>query len=41
MLHKQKNMAKDKIHYLVKEALEKGGWKITHDPYYLKALEVE
>jgi hypothetical protein len=34
-------MAKDKIHSIVKEALQKNGWDITHDPYYLKALEVE
>ena len=34
-------MAKDKIHYFVKEALIKNGWKITHDPYYLKVLDVE
>lgn len=29
-------MAKDKIHKAVKEALEKEGWQITHDPYTLK-----
>jgi hypothetical protein len=34
-------MAKDKIHQLVKAALIKNGWKITHDPYYLKVLDVE
>lgn len=34
-------MAKDKIHYIVKESLMKNGWKITHDPYYLKVLDVE
>lgn len=34
-------MAKDKIHYFVKEALIKNGWNITHDPYYLKVLDVE
>lgn len=28
-------MAKDIYHELVKEALEKEGWVITHDPYYL------
>jgi XisH protein len=26
-------MAKDKYHYQVKEALEKEGWTITHDPF--------
>lgn len=26
-------MAKDKYHQQVREALEKDGWKITHDPY--------
>lgn len=29
-------MARDKIHYVVKEALEKEGWKITHDPFPVK-----
>lgn len=29
-------MAKDAFHDHVKEALEKDGWIITHDPYYLK-----
>lgn len=28
--------AKDKYHNQVKEALEKDGWFITHDPYFLK-----
>ncbi len=28
-------MAKDIYHYQVREALEKDGWIITHDPYYL------
>jgi len=28
--------AKDKFHHQVKEALEKLGWLITHDPYFLK-----
>jgi hypothetical protein len=36
-----KLMAKDKIHNIVKEALTNEGWNITHDPYYLKVLEVE
>lgn len=26
----------DKFHHHVKEALEKDGWEITHDPYVLK-----
>ncbi|NJN33481.1 MAG: fatty-acid oxidation protein subunit alpha [Saprospiraceae bacterium] len=26
-------MARDKYHYLVKDALIKDGWTITHDPY--------
>ena len=26
-------MAKDKYHREVREALEKEGWRITHDPY--------
>lgn len=26
-------MAKDKYHNIVKRALEKEGWKITHDPF--------
>jgi len=29
-------MAKDKYHYIVKEALIAEGWTITHDPYPLK-----
>jgi len=29
-------MAKDKYHALVRTALEKDGWTITHDPYHLK-----
>jgi hypothetical protein len=28
-------MAKDKYHQQVREALEKDGWIITHDPYFL------
>ncbi len=28
-------MKKDKYHDLVREALEKDGWVITHDPYFL------
>ena len=30
------NMAKDIFHDTVKKALEKDGWKITHDPYRLR-----
>jgi hypothetical protein len=29
-------MAKDKYHYLVKQALIDEGWEITHDPYPLR-----
>lgn len=29
-------MARDKYHFQVREALEKDGWKITHDPFRLK-----
>jgi XisH protein len=29
-------MAKDKYHDLVRAALEKDGWTITHDPYKIK-----
>jgi XisH protein len=28
--------AKDKYHQQVRKALEKDGWTITHDPYFLK-----
>ena len=28
---------KDTYHYLVKSALSKEGWKITHDPYFLES----
>ncbi len=28
-------MAKDKYHYFLKEALQKDGWTITHDSYFL------
>ena len=31
-------MAKDKYHYLVKNALQKIGWKVTHDPLYIPTL---
>lgn len=29
--------AKDKYHIEFREALEKDGWTITHDPYFLEA----
>ncbi len=29
-------MAKDLIHSIVREAIEKDGWNITHDPYPVK-----
>ena len=32
-------MARDKYHYFVKEALEKDGWTITHDPLRLLKRE--
>ena len=28
-------MAKDKLHFIVKEVLINDGWNITHDPYIL------
>ena len=34
-------MAKDRYHYLVKEALINDGWKITHDPYTLRDWDPE
>jgi XisH protein len=33
--------AKDATHTAVRHALEKDGWTITHDPYYLKVGGVE
>ncbi len=33
--------AKDATHSIVRHALEKDGWEITHDPYYLKVGGVE
>lgn len=33
--------AKDITHDIVRRALEKDGWRITHDPYYLKVGGVE
>lgn len=33
--------AKDITHNIVRRALEKDGWIITHDPYYLKVGGVE
>lgn len=35
-VNKTKCMAKDRFHFIVKEALTRDGWKITHDPYPLK-----
>ncbi len=32
---------KDKLHYHFKEALEKDGWEITHDPYILALSDNE
>ncbi len=32
---KIKPMAKDKLHEIVKNALEKDGWVVTHDPFFL------
>lgn len=34
-------MAKDLFHEIVKSALQKEGWKITHDPYELRVGGVE
>lgn len=31
-------MAKDIYHFLVRQALEKDGWLITHDPYVLRRV---
>ncbi|MBP0018389.1 MAG: XisH family protein [Cyanobacteria bacterium SBLK] len=28
--------AKDTFHYIVRSALEKDGWRITHDPLYMR-----
>ena len=33
-------MARDRFHYEFKEALEKEGWDITHDPLYLKIGQI-
>ncbi len=30
-------MARDRDHYIVRRALEKDGWKITHDPFKVSA----
>ena len=32
--------AKDKYHHQVRRALEKEGWIITHDPYFLRSIGV-
>lgn len=34
-------MAKDLFHQMVKEILEQDGWKITDDPYILKAEDIK
>ncbi len=34
-------MAKDQFHEIVKTALQKAGWQITHDPLYINVAEVE
>lgn len=33
-------MARDKFHQEVRTALEEDGWKITHDPLYLKVGQI-
>ncbi len=33
--------AKDAFHEAVKTALQKNGWRITHDPLYINFAEVE
>lgn len=33
-------MAKDFFHHVVKSALEKDGWRITHDPYKMRVEDV-
>ena len=33
-------MARDKFHEEVREALQKEGWKITHDPLYMKVGKI-
>ena len=32
-------IAKDKYHHLVKKALQKAGWLITNDPFYIPTLK--
>lgn len=34
-------MAKDKFHHIVRNALEKEGWKITADPYEINVDDVD
>jgi Holliday junction resolvase-like predicted endonuclease len=34
-------MGKDRFHHIVKSALEKTGWIITHDPYEIRVGEVD
>ncbi len=30
---------KDKVHHIVRAALEKDGWTISDDPYYVKSFD--
>lgn len=34
-------MARDKFHYNARRALEKDGWRITHDPLRIQVGEVK
>ena len=34
-------MARDLYHHNVKEALEKEGWKITHDPFPMTVEKID
>jgi hypothetical protein len=34
-------MARDVLHTIVRTALERDGWKITHDPLYLRINDVD
>lgn len=40
-IHQRYMSAKDTSHEVVRRALEKDGWTITHDPYYIKVGGVE
>jgi len=33
-------MAKDSIHFVIREALEKDGWTITDDPFTLQTGDI-